>query len=101
MTTGLGSMASRAFEPDTVEIPEASLGKIRGSKPQTVGTIVVPSWADDEAGPVTASKAETRGVNASMAGGVFHFSDSMISSMTTEEEGAKATWPRRFNKYSP
>ena len=43
MTTGLGSMASRAFEPDTLEILEAGLGKIRGSKPQTVGTIVVPS----------------------------------------------------------
>ena len=43
-----------------------------------------------------------------MAGGVCPFpefddpefvSDAIISSMTTEEEGAKVTWPRRFSKY--
>ena len=44
-----------------------------------------------------------------MAGGAYPFpesddleftSDSMISSMTTEEEGTKVTLPRRFGKYS-
>ena len=58
---------------------------------------------------MTAGKAETRGVNPSMAGRVCLFSksddlesmgDSTISSMTTEEGGVRATWPRHFNKYS-
>ena len=110
MTTRLGSMASRAFEPDSLEIPEVGVGKRRGSKPQITGTIVVPSWTDDEPGPVTASKEETRGVNPSMAKGVCLFSksndpksmgDSTISLMTIEKEGARVTWPRRFSKYSP
>ena len=43
MTTRLGSMASRAFKPDSLEIPEVGVGKRRGSKPQITGTIVVPS----------------------------------------------------------
>ena len=43
MTTGLGSMASRAFEPNIPEIPKANFGKIIGSKPRIVGTIAVPS----------------------------------------------------------
>ena len=37
MTTGLGKMALRAFEL------EAGFGKIRGSKPQIAGTMVVLS----------------------------------------------------------
>ena len=43
MTTRLGRMASMAFEPDTLEILEASFGEIRTSKPQIAGKIVVPS----------------------------------------------------------
>ena len=43
MTTGLGKMASRAFELDTTELSKAGFGRIKGSKPQIVGTIVVPS----------------------------------------------------------
>ena len=43
MTTKLGSMALRAFELDTLEIPKAGFGKIRGSKPRIVGTTTVPS----------------------------------------------------------
>jgi len=42
MTTRLGNMALRAFEPNTPEIPKASFGKIRGSKPQIVGEMAVP-----------------------------------------------------------
>ena len=109
MTMGLGRMVSMAFKPDTPEIPEAGFGKIRCSKPQIMGTIVVPSWTDGEAGPVTAGNGRTRGSNPLMAGGVCPFpefddpefvSDAIISSMTTEEDGARVTWPRRFNKYS-
>ena len=43
MTSELGSMALKAFELDTLEIPETGFGKIRGSKPQIVGTTAVPS----------------------------------------------------------
>ena len=43
MTTGLGRMALRAFEPNTPEIPKAGFNRIRGSKPQIVGTIAVLS----------------------------------------------------------
>jgi len=43
MTTGLGNMASRAFELDTPEIPEKGFSKIRGSKPRIVGMRAVPS----------------------------------------------------------
>ena len=48
-------------------------------------------------------------MNPSMAGGACPFpesddlefaSDSMISLMTTEEEGTKVTLPRHFDKYS-
>ena len=43
MTTGLSKIASRAFEPDTLEIPKAGFGRIRGSKPQMAGAMAVPS----------------------------------------------------------
>ena len=43
MTIGLGRMASRAFEPDTLEILEVGFGRIRGLKLKIVGTMVVPS----------------------------------------------------------
>ena len=76
MTTGLGRMDSRAFELDTPEIPEASFGKIREPKPQMAGTMAVPSWTDDEAGPTTAGNARTRGVNPSMAGEACPFPES-------------------------
>ena len=108
MTTGLGRMALRPFEPDTLEIPEASFSRIKGSKLQMVGTMVVPSWTDDEAGPTTAINARTRGVNPLMVGGACLFpesddlksvGDSMISLMTTEEGGTEVTLPRRFSKY--
>jgi len=42
-TTGLGRMASRAFELDTLEIPEAGFCKISELKPWMAGTMVVPS----------------------------------------------------------
>ena len=92
-------MASRAFKLDTSEIPEASFGKIRGSKPRMVGTMVVPSRTGDEAGPTSVGNARTREVNPSMAGGACPFpkfddpesvGDSMISSMTTEEGDRKS-----------
>ena len=109
MTTVLGNMASRAFKLDTLEILEASFGKIRGSKPWIMGTMVVPSYIEGEAGPMTVGNARTRGVNPSMAGGTRPFFESddlrfmgvsKISSMTTKEGGAEATWPRCFSKYS-
>ena len=83
--------------------------KIRGLKPRITRTMTAPTYIDDEAGPVIACNARTRGANPSMVGGTCPFlkSDdprfagvSTISSMTTEEEGAKVTWPRRFSKYS-
>ena len=43
MTIRLGGMASRAFELDTLEVPKAGFGKIRGLKPQIARTMVVPS----------------------------------------------------------
>ena len=67
-------MASKAFEPDNPKIPKASLGRIRGLKPQIVGTMVVPSCTDDEASPITTSKARNKGGNPSMVGRVCHFS---------------------------
>ena len=42
ITIGLGSMALRAFESDTLEIPEVGFGNIKGSKPQIVGAMTVP-----------------------------------------------------------
>ena len=99
MTTRLGRMASRAFEPDNPKIPKASFSRIRGLKPQIVETMAVPSCIDDEVGPVTASNVRTRGANPPMANGVCPFSesddpryasDSTISSMTTEEGGVGA-----------
>jgi len=109
MTTGFGRMASRAFEQDTPEILEADFGKIRGSKPWIARTTEVPSWTDGEAGPVTVDNARTRGTNPPRAGRACPFpefidpestSDSMISSMTMEEDGARATKLRHFSKYS-
>ena len=100
MTTRLGRIASRDFEPDTPKIPEASFGKIRGSKPQIVRTVVVPSCTDDEAGPMTVGNARTREANPLMVGRVCpspksydleSVGVSMISSMTTKKEGARAT----------
>ena len=43
MTTRLGRMALRAFEPDTLEILEVGLDRIRGSKLRMAKTMVVPS----------------------------------------------------------
>ena len=109
MTTELGRMASRAFEPDTPKIPKSGFSRIKGSKPRIVGTIAVPSWTDDEAGPTTTGIARTREVNPSMAGEACPFPesddpeftiDSMISSMTIEEEGTELTLAWRFCRYS-
>ena len=70
--------------------------------------MVVPSRTDDEAGLVTAGNAKTRGTNPPMVGRTCPFpkfddpgsvSVSPISSMTIEEEGSEATWPRCFSKY--
>jgi len=98
MTTSLGRMVSRAFKPDTPEIPKAGFGRIRGSKPRVAGAMTAPSRMDDEVGPMTVGNARTKGANPPMAGGTCPFpkSDdprstgiSMITSMTTKEEGAK------------
>ena len=100
MTTGLGRMASRAFKPDTPEIPEADFGKEKGSNPRMAGTMAIQSCTNDEARLMTAGNARTKGVNPSMAGRACLFLEfdnpgsagiSMISSMTTKEEGAIAT----------
>ena len=108
MTIGPSRTASRAFKPDTPEIPEAGFGKIRGTKLQIAGTMAAPSSTDNEAGPVIIGNARTRGTNPPMAGGTCPFPESddprsvgvsTISSMTTKEEGAKVTWPRCFSKY--
>ena len=78
------------------EISEVGLDKIRGSKPRIAGTIMVPSWTNDEVGLVITSNAWTRGVNPSMACGACPFlksddsgsvGDSMISSITTKKGG--------------
>ena len=69
MTIGLARVASRAFEPNTLEIPKAGFSRIRGSNPWIAGTMAVPSDIDDEAGSTTAGNARTRGVNPSMADG--------------------------------
>ena len=109
MTTRHGRMASKAFKLDTLEIPKVGFGRIRGLKPQIVGTMVVPYWTDDEAGPAIAGNSRTRGMNRSMAGRAFHFlksddlesaGDSTIFSMTTKEGGAEVTLPRCFSRYS-
>ena len=94
---------------DTLEIPKAGFGKIRGLDPRIVGTMGAPSCIDGEVGLVIAVNVRTRGANPPMAGGTCLFPESddlgstgvsTISSMITEEEGAKATWPRHFSKYS-
>ena len=109
MITKLSRTALRAFEPNTLEIPKVGFGRIRGSKPQIAGRIAVPSCIDDEVGSTTASNARTKGVNPPMASGACPFSKfdnlksagySMISSITSEEGGAKETLPRHFCKYS-
>ena len=109
MTTRLGKMASRAFESDTPEIPEAGFIKIRGLNPWIVGKMAIPSCINDVASSTTTSNARTRGVNPSMAGGACPFpkfddlwsiGDSTISSMTTEEKGAEVTLPSHFCRYS-
>ena len=109
MTTRLGRMPLRAFKLDTLEILEAGFGRIRGSKPQIAGTMVVPFCTNDETGLAIAGNARTRGVNPLMACGACPFSksdgpestgDSMISSMTTEEGGTEVVLPRHFSKYS-
>ena len=109
MTTGLSRMASKALEPGTPKIPEAGFGRIRGLKPRIARTMAVPFWTDDEAGPVIAGNARTRGVNPPMAGracpfpesdGLRSIGDYMIFSMTTKEGGAEVTIPRRFCRYS-
>ena len=93
MTTELSRIASRAFEQATLGIPEVGFGKIRGSKPRIAGTMAVPSWTYDEAGPMIISNARTKGMNPLMADGICPFSESddpgsigasTISSMTTE-----------------
>ena len=98
----------KGFQARHPEIPKAGFGRIRGSKPQMTGTMAIPSWTDDEAGPTTVGNVRTRGVNPSMASGACPFSefddfesagDSMISLMTTEEGGIEVTFPRRFCKY--
>ena len=108
MTTELGRMVSRAFEPNTPDIPEASFGKIRGSKPWIVGMMAPPSCTDDEASLVITGNARTRGANPSMAGRTCPFpkfddlgsaSVSMISSMTTEEGETEVTLQRCLSKY--
>ena len=74
-----------------------------------MGIMGAPSCIDGEVGPVIAVNVRTRGANHPMAGRTCLFPESddlrsagvsMISSMITEEEGAKATWPRHFSKYS-
>jgi len=69
-------MASRAFKPNTPEIPKVGFGRIRGSNPRIVGTLEVPSCTNDEAGSMTTGNARTRGVNPSMAGGACPFLES-------------------------
>ena len=105
MTIGLGRIASRAFKLDTLEIPKVGFGKIRGSKPRMVGMITVPSWTDDKANLAIIGNVSTRGVNPPMVDGLYLFPESddprfvgvsTISSITTEEEGPRATWPRCF-----
>ena len=100
MTTGLGKIASRAFKPNTLEIFEAGFGKIRGSNPRIARTMAIPSRTHDEVGPVTAGNVKTRGPNPRMSSGTCPFPESdeprsigvsPFSSMTTEEEGIKAT----------
>ena len=58
---------------------------------------------------MTTDKARTKGVNPLMSSKTCPFlefddpesaSISTISSMTTEEDGAGAIWPRCFSKYS-
>ena len=67
------------------------------------------SRTDNEVGLVTVGNARTRRANPPMAGRTCPFPESddpesvgvsTISSMTTEEEGAEATWPRHFSRYS-
>ena len=109
MTTKLSKMASRAFEPDTPKISKVGFSRIRGSKPQIVGTIAIPSCTDDEVDPTIVDNARTKGVNPSTVGRVCLFPESddskstgdfMISSMTTKEGGTEVTLPRRFCRYS-
>ena len=100
MTTGLGKIASRAFELDTPEIPKVCFGKIRGLKPRIVGTMGVPFCTNDEASPMTTGNAKTRGTSPLVVGRTCPFPESdnprsigvsPISSMTIEEEGVEAT----------
>ena len=109
MTTKLGRLSSRAFKSDTPEIPKVGFGKIRGSKPRIAGTMAIPSWTDEEAGPAATGNARTKGTSALMASGVCPFpesddlefaGDSMISSITIEEGGTKVTLPKRLCRYS-
>ena len=109
MTTGVGRMASKAFELDTPEIPKAGFNKIRGLNPQIAGIVAVPSCIFDEAGPMTASNARTRGANPPLASGTCPFLESndpesanvsTISSMTTEKEGVEVALLWHFSKYS-
>ena len=67
-------------------------------------------WIGDEADLVTIGNARTRGMNPLMVGRTCPFPESndlgpvgvsMISSMTTKEEGAGATQPRRFSNTHP
>ena len=109
MTTGLSRMALKVFELGTPKILEVCFGKLRGSKPYIAGTMAVPTWTDDDAGPTTIGNARTRGVNPLMAGGACPFpesdnfestGDSMIFLITTKEGGAKVILPRHFCRYS-
>ena len=93
---GLDKVASRDFKPGTLEIPEISLGKTRGSKPWITGTIKVPFWMDAGNDSTIASNTKTKGGKPSMADMACPFFgadapestvDSMISSMMTEVGG--------------
>ena len=109
MITGLGKAAFRAIGSSAPKIPWIDLGKTRGSKPRMVGTIRIPFWKNPRDGFSTGGSAKTKGVKPSMAsmacpffeaGAPESIGDFVISSITTEVEGAGGTLHKCSHKYS-
>lgn len=109
MMSGLGRAVSKTFGPKALEIPWIGFGKIRGSKPQMVGTIEVPFWINIVDGFATAGSAKIRGVKPSMEGMVCPFfgvatpestSDSIMPSIMTKVRGVGGILHKRSRKYS-
>ena len=108
MKTGLGRIASKAFGPRALKIPWIYLGRIRGSKPGMGGTTWVPFWIYLGDGSAIVGSAKIKGAKPSTVGMVYPFfgagapesiDDSVISSITTEVEGAGGILNKGSRKY--